>query len=262
MKKSFAFEEKLLSARTDDFPEYDFGAMPEVRSGNVVVSGSRLNGAQAVLVKAPAYTAMVDPEKGGRLYSFKVNGKEIAAPSAESGVGLPGCWSPIRRIIPRKMHLSAISPEKNGVTVTLRHPADSKTPFEWQIVYTFTEKGIKESFTVINTGKTAMKVVPRFHNMLREPARSNPVSFIMKDKKVKLPLEKSLARIAEADGSIDPLFNVKNIWQGKSDVVFPNSGVRFPLKVCMASTSGTPPELLPVPLNPPSKQLFCSRSRK
>ena len=227
VKKSFAFEEKLLSARTDDFPEYDFGAMPEIRSGNVAVSGIRLKGAQAVLVKAPAYTAVVDPEKGGRLCSFKVNGKEIAAPTADSGVGRPGCWAPIRRIIPRKMHLSAISPEKAGVRVTLRHPADSKTPFEWLVEYSFTVKGVKESFTVVNRGKKAMKVVPRFHNMLLEPARSNPVSFIMDGKKVKLPLECSLARIAAPDESCEKLFNVTNIWQGDNEVIFPRSKVRF-----------------------------------
>lgn len=227
LKKAYAFEEKLLSSRTDDFPEYDFGALPEIRSANVSVSGTRLNGAQAVSIKAPAYTAILDPAKGGRLSSFVVKGKEIVAPSTVTGLGMPACWMPIRQIIPRQMHLAAISPVKEGVKVELRHPADNKTMFSWQVTYIFTASGFRESFTVINTTKAPMKVLSRFHNMLKEPSRTNPVSFVMDGKKVKLPLDCSVARIAPADEAADKPFNVVNYWKGGSTVAFPQSGVVF-----------------------------------
>ena len=227
LKKAYAFEEKLLSSRSDDFPEYDFGALPEVRSANVSATGTRLNGAQAVSIKTPLYTALLDPAKGGRLYSFKVRGKEILSPTSESGLGLPACWLPFRRTIPRQMHLAAVTPEKNGVRVELRHPADTKTPFSWQVTWHFSAAGIRETFTITNTAKTAVKVMARFHNMLSEPSRNNAVSFIMGGRKVKLPLECSLARIAPADDSADKLFNVSNYWQGAETVLFPRSGVDF-----------------------------------
>ena len=227
LKKSFEFEENLLKSRTDDFPDYDFGALPEIRSANVSVSGTRLNGAQAVLIKTPAFTAVLDPEKGGRLQSFKVKGKEILAASAESGMGLPGCWMPFRKIIPRKVHLVSITPVKEGVTVELHHPADSKTAFEWKIVYIFNAKGFRETFTVVNTGKKSFRFMGRFHHMLKEPSRSNPVSFIMGGKKVKLPLESSVARTGAANEYTDAPFNVRNFWQGADQITFPGSGVTF-----------------------------------
>ena len=227
IRRSFAFEEKLLSTRTDDFPDYDFGAMPEVRSANVTVSGIRLNGAQAVLVKAPHYTAVVDPEKGGRVQSLKIRGKEVVSAGIGSGLGLPGCWAPIRRIIPRKLHLCAITPEKDGVSVKMQHPADSKTIFAWEVVLKFTAKGIAQSFTVINTTQKPMRVIARFHNMLKEPSRENPVSLLMGSKKVKLPLENSVARIAPADSTVEKLFNVNNIWSGSGKIEFPKSGLKY-----------------------------------
>ena len=227
LKKSYEFEEKLLSARTDEFPEYDFGALPEIRSANVSVTGTRLNGSQAVSIKTPFYTAILDPAKGGRLYSFKVKGKEIVAPTTDSGLGLPGCWMPIRRIIPRQMHLVAITPGKNSVVVKLRHPADTKTSFAWEVIYTFSEKGFKESFTVTNTAKAPIKVMARFHNMLKEPSRTNPVSLLMGTRKIKLPLECSVARVAPANEAADKVFNVKNYWQGSDGVIFPQSGVTY-----------------------------------
>ena len=262
LQKSFEFEEKLLRSRTDDFPEYDFGAMPEIRSGNVVVSGTRLNGAQAALVKTPSYTAILDPEKGGRLQSLKINGKEILAAGSESGLGLPGCWAPVRRTIPRKMHLYAIQQEKECVSVKLRHPADSKTPFAWEIVWSFSDKGIKQSFTLENTAQKAVKVVQRFHNMLNEPGRENPVSFIMGGAKKKLPLENSVARVAAKDESVENLFNVKNIWQGGSNIEFPRSGVKFSAKGLYgfyfwnspgAASASFEPTFLPLTLEPGKK---------
>lgn len=227
LKKSFEFEEKLLKTRTDDFPEYDFGALPEIRSANVSVSGTRLNGAQAVLIKTPAFTAVLDPEKGGRLQSFKVRGKEILAASSESGMGLPGCWMPFRRIIPRKVQLVSITPVKEGVTVELHHPADSKTAFDWKILYTFTAKGFRETFTVVNPGKKSFRFMGRFHHMLKEPARDSAVSLLMGNKKVKLTLESTVARTAPANEYADAVFNVKNFWQGADQVTFPQSGVKF-----------------------------------
>ena len=227
LKKSFEFEEKLLKSRTDDFPEYDFGALPEVRSANVSVSGTRLNGAQAVLIKTPVFTALLDPEKGGRIQSFKVRGKEILAASSNSGMGLPGCWMPFRRIIPRKVQLVSVTPVKEGVAVELRHPADSKTAFDWKILYTFTAKGFRETFTVVNPGKKPFKFMGRFHHMLKEPARDNAVSLLMGNKKVKLALECTVARTAPANEYADAPFNVRNFWQGADQVTFPKSGVRF-----------------------------------
>ena len=125
------------------------------------------------------------------------------------------------------MHLSAITPVKEGVLVELRHPADNKTSFNWQVKYLFTSAGFTETFTITNTTQASMKVMARFHNMLKEPSRTNPVSFIMGGKKCKLPLECSLARIASADDSVDSLFNVLNYWKGAESVSFPQSGVDF-----------------------------------
>ena len=166
IRKAYAEEEKLLAeAGSRQLRSFDFGAIPEIRSGKMVVRENRDLPGSPVEVTAPDYTVLLDMENGGRISSWKCQNVELVPQKSIQGFGLAGRWMPDRRHFSGKCVLTDIQPRENGVEVTVIRPLVRKEELQLKSVYTFTPEGFHQRIEVLNTGKLPKDVMLRFHTL-------------------------------------------------------------------------------------------------
>lgn len=153
--------ELALRRQESSIVEFNFDETPEIQGGQVVVRELRRDGKQAIAVKAPAYSAVMEPSQGGQLGSLILAGEEIAAP----WIGRIGFLKDRKFICDTHLQVKNIRSQVDGVVVELQR--SNVSGLDITLAWTFCDSGITEQAEVVNNQQHSLKLIPRFHNMLR-----------------------------------------------------------------------------------------------
>ena len=164
MKKAAAEEDKLLKeSGPAQVNAFDFSAMPEIRAGNLLCRKLAGSAAGVVEIIGPGYRIEVDPAVNGRIRSWKVGNRELAAASPEFGFGVIGCWMPHRRPLRGKYILTNVENRNGKLCLELKLASDRRNSFEVNSRYIFDDTGFRQEAEVINRGKLPTDIMLRFH---------------------------------------------------------------------------------------------------
>lgn len=162
--KAWEEENALLKASGPaQIASFDFSAIPEVRSGDIVcrpVKGAR-NG--EVEVVTPLCRFEFEPAVHGRIKSWTVGKTELVAPSEHFGFGVSGCWMPHRRHLRGKFTVTNVKSVNDKLLVELLMPPDRHNPFEVRSRYFFDNRGFRQELSVTNRGRMPSNIMLRFH---------------------------------------------------------------------------------------------------
>ena len=157
-------EDKLLSQSGGaPLASFDFGASPEIRSGELLCRQVKGAARGEVEIIAPGYRIEIDPFNNGRISSWKAHGVELVPPNENFGFGLAGCWMPHRRHLRGQFTLTAIKTVGSKLQVELTRPASRHSAFEVKSRYLFDTAGFRQEAEVFNRGKMASDMMIRFH---------------------------------------------------------------------------------------------------
>jgi hypothetical protein len=139
--------------------------MPEIRSGELLCRRTANSAAETVEITAPGYRIEIEPAVNGRIRSWKVGKRELAASNPEFGFGVPGCWMPHRRPLRGKYILTNVESRNGKLHVELKLPPGRRNPFEVNNRYIFDNSGFRQETEVINKGKLPTDIMLRLHNL-------------------------------------------------------------------------------------------------
>lgn len=164
LKKAAAEEDKLLKeSGPAQVNAFDFSAMPEIRAGNLLCRKLAGSATGVVEIIGPGYRIEVDPAVNGRIRSWKVGNRELAAASPEFGFGVIGCWMPHRRPLRGKYILTNVENRNGKLCLELKLASDRRNSFEVNSRYIFDDTGFRQEAEVINRGKLPTDIMLRFH---------------------------------------------------------------------------------------------------
>ena len=164
IRKAFEAENKLLAeSGGTQVASFDFGAQPEIRSGELVCRPVKNSAAGAVEIVSPNYRIELEPAVNGRISSWKVGKTELVLAGPGLGFGVAGCWMPHRRHLRGKFVLTDVKAVGGKLLAELLLPPDRHSSLETRSRYLFDTTGFRQELEVCNRARMPLDIMVRFH---------------------------------------------------------------------------------------------------
>jgi hypothetical protein len=164
IRSAYEEENKLLSqSGAVQLASFDFGASPEIRSGELLCRQVKGDTKGKIEVISSSYRIEIDPVNNGRISSWKINGIEIVPVNQDFGFGLVGCWMPHRRHLRGPFTVTDIKTSGSKLQVDLTMLPSRRNAFEVRSRYLFDTAGFHQEVSVFNRGKMPTDLMIRFH---------------------------------------------------------------------------------------------------